>query len=69
VDERITQVLVGIQREFYEQYGIRTDVYYQDGKGALFVREGAELIPSNVIYAMGDDLIRLNARLTSVFWV
>jgi hypothetical protein len=42
-------VLLDVQRQFFETKGIRTDVYYKDGQGALVVPEGAALHPSNIL--------------------
>jgi hypothetical protein len=46
--------LTEIQRTIYEQTGIRTDIYYEYGRGVIAVPEGAALIPQNVIAAIPD---------------
>jgi hypothetical protein len=41
--------LVDLQSQIFEQSGIRTDVYYVEGRGALVVQEGRPLLPHNII--------------------
>jgi hypothetical protein len=56
-----TKGIIEIQRRIYEQTGRRTDAHYKEGSGALFVLEGAELTPTNVIYAANEmELAFLN---------
>lgn len=43
-----------IQREIYMKTYRRTDTHYMEGYGALFVYEGDELTPNNVIYAADE---------------
>lgn len=49
------------QRDIYDKSGVRTDVYYQEGQGALFVREGDELTPGNVIMSVPYEVLRFYA--------
>jgi hypothetical protein len=56
-----TKGIIEIQRRIFEQTGRRTDAHYKEGSGALFVFEGAELTPTNVIYAANEmELAFLN---------
>lgn len=49
-----SEELTELQRQIYAQHGIRTDVYYEECRGAIAVPEGAALIPENVIAAIPD---------------
>jgi len=57
----MNNVLLEIQREMFLLKGIRTDVHYSEGQGALVVPEGAELTPQNVIMAVPDVELKLRA--------
>jgi hypothetical protein len=52
-------IIIATQRQIYEQSGQRTDVYVQEGQGALFVPEGYPLIPQNVILALPEEHLRI----------
>lgn len=55
---RINQVLAGMQRSISEQNNAKIDVYYTEGKGALFVPGGATLSPENVMLAVDETQLR-----------
>ena len=57
----MNNVLIEIQREMFLLKGIRTDVHYSEGKGALVVPEGAALTPQNVIMVVPDVELKLRA--------
>ncbi|MFF2886700.1 hypothetical protein [Paenibacillus sp. NPDC057967] len=63
MNEAVTAVLMDIQREIAQQIGAGVDVHYSEGKGALFVPEGAALTPDNVIYAEHDMSLRIKEQL------
>ncbi|WP_141431954.1 hypothetical protein [Bacillus sp. 03113] len=50
-----TRGIIELQRRIYAQTGRRTDAYYKEGYGALFVYEGDQLTPQNVIHR-ADEL-------------
>lgn len=52
--------IIEIQRKIFNQTNQRTDAHFQNGKGALFVPEFAELKHENVIYAA--PIIELQMR-------
>jgi hypothetical protein len=54
----MNDILIRYQASLYASHNVRTDVYYIEGKGALFVPEGAALIPPNVILAIPDGFLR-----------
>jgi hypothetical protein len=58
MNARMTSILTLLQSQIHARDGIRTDVYYTEGKGALFIREGADLRPDNVILAVPDLTLR-----------
>ncbi|ATO50971.1 hypothetical protein P4V86_15600 [Brevibacillus laterosporus] len=49
------EIITAIQAGIYSRHGIRTDAYYREGYGLLIVREGAPLLPRNVIAAYDED--------------
>ena len=46
--------IVNIQRKLLERTGRKTDVYYSEGQGALYVFMGEPLTVNNVIYAASE---------------
>lgn len=48
------EIIVNIQRQLFEQSGRKVDAHYREGKGVLYVYEGEEFIPSNVIHAVSE---------------
>jgi hypothetical protein len=57
----IAASIVNIQRKILEQNGRKTDVYYSEGQGALFVFMGDALTVQNVIYAVSEIELMMNA--------
>ncbi|MEB2299718.1 hypothetical protein LAV72_08790 [Lysinibacillus xylanilyticus] len=57
----VEAVIVNIQRKILEQTGRKTDVYYSEGQGALFVFMGDVLTANNVIYAVSEMELMMNA--------
>ncbi|WP_340028930.1 hypothetical protein MHB71_04765 [Paenibacillus sp. FSL H7-0940] len=55
---KINQVLASMQRSISEQNNAKIDVYYTEGKGALFVPSGAALSPENVMLAVDETQLR-----------
>ena len=53
--------IVNIQRKLFEQTGRKTDAYYSEGQGALYVFMGEPLAISNVIYAASEMELMMNA--------
>lgn len=53
--------IVNIQRKLFEQTGRKTDSYYSEGQGALYVFMGESLIIQNVIYAASETELMMNA--------
>lgn len=53
--------IVNIQRKIFEQTGRKTDAYYSEGQGALFVFMGEPLTPANVIYAAPEMELMMHA--------
>lgn len=51
------KAIVSCQKEIYEKTGKRTDAYYKEGYGALFVPEFAELTSNNVIYSASEMVL------------
>lgn len=49
--------LLKFQEDFCNQKGIRTDIYYTAGKGALVVLEGHSLTVDNVIGVIPEIFI------------
>lgn len=45
--------------QMYEQTNRKHDAYYHEGKGALFVPEGYELTPHNVVYRISEIELRM----------
>jgi len=57
----ITIGILDIQRKILEQTGRKTDVYYSEGQGALYVFMGDVLTVQNVIYAVSEMELIMNA--------
>jgi len=57
----ITVGIVNIQRKLLEQTGRKTDAYYSEGQGALYVFTGDTLAVQNVIYAASEAELIMNA--------
>ncbi|QPQ30256.1 hypothetical protein [Lysinibacillus sp. JNUCC 51] len=53
--------IVNIQRKLLERTGRKTDVYYSEGQGALYVFMGEPLTINNVIYAASEMELIMNA--------
>lgn len=61
----ITKNLSSLQEEIFKQKGIRTDVYFMEGKGALFVRENSPLSsPYNVVVHIPSHLFVEGSTVT-----
>lgn len=52
--------IVNIQRKLFEQTGRKTDAYYSEGKGALYVFMGEPLTVQNVIYAASETELMMH---------
>lgn len=63
VEQRINEVIIGIQRSLYEHNGTRTDVHVKEGSGVLFVPEGYPLIPQNIIKVVPYEHLEFIAML------
>jgi hypothetical protein len=48
-----------LQREVCSQVGGKVDIYYYEGFGVLCLQHGRPLHPSNVIYAMPDEVFSI----------
>ncbi|MFJ7888294.1 hypothetical protein ACIQYL_09410 [Lysinibacillus xylanilyticus] len=57
----IAASIVNIQRKLLERTGRKTDVYYSEGQGALYVFMGEPLTVKNVIYAASEMELIMNA--------
>ncbi|KPN97974.1 hypothetical protein [Lysinibacillus sp. ZYM-1] len=53
--------IVNIQRKLFEKTECKTDAYYSEGQGALYVLVGEPLAIRNVIYAASETELMLNA--------
>lgn len=53
--------IVNMQRKILERTGRKTDAYYNEGQGALFVFMGDALTVQNVIYAASEMELMMNA--------
>lgn len=49
-----TKGIIEIQRRIFAQTKRRTDAHYREGYGALFVFEGALLVPQNIVYGADE---------------
>lgn len=52
--------IVNIQRKLFEQTGRKTDAYYCEGQGTLYVFMGESLTVQNVIYAASEMELIMN---------
>ncbi|MCL1696004.1 MULTISPECIES: hypothetical protein [unclassified Lysinibacillus] len=52
--------IVNIQRKLLERTGRKTDVYYSEGQGSLYVFMGEPLTFNNVIYAASEIELMMN---------
>lgn len=52
--------IVNIQRKILERTGRKTDAYYSEGQGALYVFMGEPLTVNNVIYAVSEMELMMN---------
>lgn len=50
--------LMTLHRQVVEQFGIKVDMYYYEGYGALFVPYGQIFHPNTIIFAFPDNAIR-----------
>lgn len=58
----MNEVLAAVQQTLsVNNGGAMVDVYYTEGKGALFVPGGAELHARNIILAVSEDRLRFMA--------
>ena len=53
--------IVNVQRKILERTGRKTDAYYCEGQGALFVFMGDALTVQNVIYAVSEMELMMNS--------
>lgn len=61
-----TEALTAIQAVIHRNLGVRTDVHYREGYGALFVPEGAPLTPANVIVAYSEEALEVMALTSEI---
>ncbi|MEC0328757.1 hypothetical protein P4H42_03850 [Paenibacillus macerans] len=61
--DTVSEVLLDAQRRLSEQTGGKIDVYYTEGKGALFVPGDSPLEPDSVILAIPEQLLRVQAQM------
>lgn len=59
----VSAILSEVQRSIHAQIGTGVDVYYTESKGALFVPEGSQLTPDNVILAIPEANLQIQAQL------
>lgn len=50
--------LARLQKKLAFEFGIKVDLYRQEGKGVLAVPHGASLNPFNVIFKIDDETFR-----------
>lgn len=53
--------IINIQRKLFEQAGRKTDAYYSEGQGALYVFMGEPLTVQNVVYTASETELMMNA--------
>lgn len=53
-DAFLTNKLLQLQAYLYDTFGMKVDVYREEGKGVVAVIHGRPLVPQNVIYALSD---------------
>ena len=53
--------IINIQRKLFEKTGRKTDAYYSEGQGALYVFMGEPLTVQNVIYAASETELMIHA--------
>lgn len=53
--------IINIQRKLFEKTGRKTDAYYSEGQGALYVFMGDNLEVQNVIYAASETELMMHA--------
>lgn len=58
------EAIIAIQAQIYEQTNRRTDAHYKEGYGVIFVPEGADLIPQNIITVVDEMQLRLMTHFT-----
>jgi hypothetical protein len=56
------QRLYILQRQLVDQSGIKIDLYYYEGYGALAVPHGFPLQPQHVIFAFPDVAIQMEVK-------
>ena len=56
----IAACIINIQRKLLQQTGRKTDAYYSEGQGALYVFMGDALTVKNVIYAVSETELMMN---------
>ncbi|MGE7688103.1 hypothetical protein ACQKMI_02725 [Lysinibacillus sp. NPDC097214] len=56
----IAAAIINIQGKILGQTGRKTNVYYSEGQGALFVFMGEPLTVGNVIYAASEMELMMN---------
>ncbi|MEK5036264.1 hypothetical protein MKY96_32965 [Paenibacillus sp. FSL R7-0302] len=55
----IESALLKVQKNYFESHGIRTDIHYSEGKGALLVAKNAPLEPQNVLGSISEVFLLL----------
>lgn len=53
--------IVNIQRKLFEKTGRKTDAYYSEGQGVLYVFMDEPLTVQNVVYAASETELMMNA--------
>ncbi|MDM5249059.1 MULTISPECIES: hypothetical protein [unclassified Lysinibacillus] len=56
----IAASIINIQRKILERTGRKTDAYYSEGQGALYVFMGYPLTMQNVIFAVSEMELMMN---------
>jgi len=63
MNNQLFNTIVSIQQDIYTNNGnLRTDVHYQEGYGAIFVREGQTLHPANILAAVSEQELFLRSH-------
>lgn len=61
------EILADVQRQIFENNGMRTDVYYTEGKGAIVVPEFAPLNFFNIIIKIPAYVINSGGKINVQF--
>jgi hypothetical protein len=57
MNPNIQNALLNIQEQLFNSKGVRTDILYEEGKGAIIFNEGSQMIPQNAIVAIPEHML------------